>query len=142
MAGLVTLDHRSWGVSRTGWAAARSCWWPLWWGCWPYRCSWTRGRPHGGHPDRGCAGGAGADHGAVLRAHAALLSMFPTAIRTTGMSIAYNVGVYRVRGFAPLVLAWLISATGSRPPRASTYAAAAALSLVSVLIVRRRYGVR
>ena len=73
----------------------------------------------------------------------ALLSeMFPTAIRTTGMSIAYNVGVTVCGGFAPLVLAWLISATGSLTSPSIYYAAVAALSLVSVLIVRRRYGVR
>ena len=73
----------------------------------------------------------------------ALLSeMFPTAIRTTGMSIAYNVGVTVFGGFAPLVLAWLISATGSLTSPSIYYAAVAALSLVSVLIVRRRYGVR
>ena len=73
----------------------------------------------------------------------ALLSeMFPTAIRTTGMSIAYNVGVTVFGGFAPLVLAWLISATGSLTSPSIYYAAVAALSLVSVLIARRRYGVR
>ncbi|WP_223841738.1 MFS transporter [Kocuria sp. cx-455] len=44
----------------------------------------------------------------------ALLSeMFPTNIRTTGMSIAYNVGVTLFGGFAPLVLAWLVNSTGS-----------------------------
>lgn len=73
----------------------------------------------------------------------ALLSeMFPTAIRTTGMSIAYNVGVTVFGGFAPLVLAWLISATGSLTSPSIYYAAVAALSLVSLLIARRRYGVR
>ena len=73
----------------------------------------------------------------------ALLSeMFPTAIRTTGMSIAYNVGVTVFGGFAPLVLAWLISATGSLTSPSIYYAAVAALSLVSVVVARRRYGVR
>ncbi|HBH56547.1 MAG TPA: MFS transporter [Kocuria sp.] len=73
----------------------------------------------------------------------ALLSeMFPTAIRTTGMSIAYNVGVTVFGGFAPLVLAWLISATGSLTSPSIYYAAVAALSLGSLLIARRRYGVR
>ncbi|WP_058955467.1 MFS transporter [Kocuria rhizophila] len=73
----------------------------------------------------------------------ALLSeMFPTAIRTTGMSIAYNVGVTVFGGFAPLVLAWLISATGSLTSPSIYYAAVAALSLGSLLIARRSYGVR
>lgn len=73
---------------------------------------------------------------------AMLSEMFPTAIRTTGMSIAYNVGVTVFGGFAPLVLAWLISATGSLTSPSIYYAAVAALSLVSVVVARRRYGVR
>ena len=73
----------------------------------------------------------------------ALLSeVFPTQIRTTGMSIAYNLGVTVFGGFAPLVLAWLISTTGSLTSPSIYYAAVALLSLVCLVVVRRRYGVR
>ncbi|MDO4917950.1 MFS transporter [Kocuria sp.] len=73
---------------------------------------------------------------------ALLTEMFPTEIRTTGMSVAYNLGVTVFGGFAPLVLAWLISVTGSLTAPSIYYAAVALLSLVSLLVARRRYAVR
>ena len=73
---------------------------------------------------------------------ALLTEMFPTEIRTTGMSVAYNLGVTVFGGFAPLALAWLVSTTGSLTSPSIYYGAVALLSLVSLLIARRRYGVR
>ncbi|WP_159874793.1 MFS transporter [Aquitalea denitrificans] len=44
----------------------------------------------------------------------ALMSeIFPPATRATGMAIGYNVGVTVFGGFAPAIIVWLISATGS-----------------------------
>ncbi|CAL8900250.1 MFS transporter [Kocuria varians] len=73
---------------------------------------------------------------------ALLTEMFPTEIRTTGMSVAYNLGVTVFGGFAPLALAWLVSATGSLTAPSIYYAAVALLSLVSLIVARRRYRVR
>ena len=45
----------------------------------------------------------------------ALMSeIFPTATRSTGMSVAYNIGVTVFGGFTPTVVTWLISATANR----------------------------
>lgn len=41
-----------------------------------------------------------------------LASMFPTRVRTTGMSISNNLAVLIFGGLAPLTLTWLIGATG------------------------------
>ena len=73
---------------------------------------------------------------------ALLTEMFPTEIRTTGMSVAYNLGVTVFGGFAPLALAWLVSATGSLTAPSMYYAAVALLSLVSLVVARTRYAVR
>ena len=73
---------------------------------------------------------------------ALLTDMFPTQIRTTGMSVAYNLGVTVFGGFAPLVLAWLVSSTGSLTSPSIYYAVVAALSLVCLLIARKRFAVR
>ena len=73
---------------------------------------------------------------------ALLTDMFPTQIRTTGMSVAYNLGVTVFGGFAPLVLAWLVSSTGSLTSPSIYYAVVAAPSLVCLLIARKRFAVR
>lgn len=39
---------------------------------------------------------------------AMIAAIFPTEVRTTGMSLAYNVGVTTLGGLTPLVLAWLV----------------------------------
>jgi MHS family proline/betaine transporter-like MFS transporter len=45
----------------------------------------------------------------------ALLSeLFPTRVRTTGLSISYSFGVAIFGGFAPFINAWLIEVTGSK----------------------------
>ena len=73
----------------------------------------------------------------------ALLSdMFPTSIRTTGMSISYNVGVTLFGGFAPLVLAWLVNSTGSLLAPSYYYIAIALISLVGLVVTRRKFGKR
>ena len=73
----------------------------------------------------------------------ALLSeLFPTAIRTTGLSISYNLGVTLFGGFAPLVLTWLIDRTGSLLSPSVYYIAIALLSLVGLFVARSRFVTR
>ncbi len=43
----------------------------------------------------------------------ALAEQFPTAVRSTGMGIAYNFAVMIFGGFAPVIVTWLIQASGS-----------------------------
>jgi len=68
---------------------------------------------------------------------ALLSAIFPTRIRTTGMSISYSVGVTVFGGFAPLILAWLLDVTGTLMAPSYYYLAVAAVSLVSLVFARR-----
>jgi MHS family proline/betaine transporter-like MFS transporter len=61
-----------------------------------------------------------------------LAGLFPVEVRSTGMAIAYNVGVTVFGGFAPLTVTWLIGATGSKLVPAYYIIAAAVLSIVVV----------
>jgi MFS transporter, MHS family, proline/betaine transporter len=61
-----------------------------------------------------------------------LAGLFPVEVRSTGMAIAYNVGVTVFGGFAPLTVTWLIAATGSKLVPAYYIIAAAMLSIVVV----------
>ncbi|MDF2091144.1 MFS transporter [Knoellia sp. 3-2P3] len=73
----------------------------------------------------------------------ALLSeLFPTAIRTTGLSVSYNLGVTLFGGFAPLVLTWLIDKTGSLLSPSVYYIAIALLSLGGLFVARSRFVTR
>ncbi|MDV6274441.1 MFS transporter [Rhodococcus erythropolis] len=60
---------------------------------------------------------------------ALMSSLFPAEIRTTGMSLSYNLGVTLLGGIAPLVLTWLISTTGSLDAPSYYYITVAVLSL-------------
>jgi MHS family proline/betaine transporter-like MFS transporter len=73
---------------------------------------------------------------------ALLSSIFPTTIRTTGMSISYSVGVTVFGGFAPLVLAWLLDATGTLMAPSYYYLVVAAVSLGCLVHARRGLGQR
>ncbi len=73
----------------------------------------------------------------------ALLSgLFPAAIRGSGLSVAYNVGVTLLGGIAPLVLTWLLKATGSLDAPSIYYMAIAVISLVGLFFVRKRSALR
>ena len=73
----------------------------------------------------------------------ALLSeLFPTAIRTNGLSVSYNLGVTLFGGFAPLVLTWLIDRTGSLLSPSVYYIAIALLSLGGLFVARSRFVTR
>ncbi|MDP1909146.1 MAG: MFS transporter, partial [Hyphomicrobium sp.] len=73
---------------------------------------------------------------------AALMSdLFPTRVRTTGLSISYSFGVAIFGGFAPFINAWLISATGSKLAP-SFYLMLAAVISLTALTAARRLGIR
>jgi MFS transporter, MHS family, proline/betaine transporter len=61
-----------------------------------------------------------------------LAGLFPVSVRSTGMAIAYNVGVTVFGGFAPLTVTWLIATTGSKLMPAFYIIAAGVLSIVVV----------
>jgi MHS family proline/betaine transporter-like MFS transporter len=66
--------------------------------------------------------------------------MYSTQIRTTGLSVSYNLGVTLFGGFAPIILTWLISSSGSLLSPSYYLIAVAAVSLVGMLVIRsRRY---
>jgi len=70
---------------------------------------------------------------------AVLSAIFPAQIRTTGMSLGYNIAVTVFGGFAPFILTWLIASTGSLLAPSYYLFGIAALSLVSLTVVRRKF---
>lgn len=71
-----------------------------------------------------------------------LTELFPSAVRTTGVSVAYNIGVTLLGGIAPLVLTWLLTITGSLHAPSLYYMAIAVISLIGLIVARRRYAAR
>ncbi|GAH56554.1 unnamed protein product, partial [marine sediment metagenome] len=71
-----------------------------------------------------------------------LSEVFPVQTRTTGMSLAYNVAVTIFGGFGPFIIAWLIKATGMKTAPSFYLMFAAVLSLVALVVLRRRFGFR
>jgi MHS family proline/betaine transporter-like MFS transporter len=67
---------------------------------------------------------------------ALIAELFPANVRSTGLSLAYNVAVMLFGGFGPFVVTWLIAITGS--PLAPTYyvMGGLALSIVAVACMR------
>ena len=63
--------------------------------------------------------------------------LFPTAVRSTGMAIAYNVAVTVFGGLSPLTVTWLIQASQSRMMPAVYLIIAAIISLSLVTATRR-----
>jgi MHS family proline/betaine transporter-like MFS transporter len=73
---------------------------------------------------------------------AALMSeLFPTRMRTTGLSVSYSFGVAIFGGFAPFINAWLISTTGSKLAP-SFYLIFAAMVSLAALSAARRLGMK
>ncbi|WJF90457.1 MFS transporter [Paraburkholderia bonniea] len=66
---------------------------------------------------------------------AMLAELFPANVRSTGLSLAYNMAVMLFGGFGPFIVTWLIKTTGS--PLAPTYyvMAGLALSLVAIACI-------
>jgi MHS family proline/betaine transporter-like MFS transporter len=73
----------------------------------------------------------------------ALLSeLFPTETRGVGMSLGYSISVTIFGGFAPFISTWLIQATGDKLAPSFYLMATALLSLVALIVVRRRLRMR
>lgn len=73
---------------------------------------------------------------------ALISAIFPVQVRTTGMSLGYNIGVTVFGGFAPFILTALIAATGSLLVPGFYLVSIAALSLVSVIVSRKVFAQR
>ncbi len=69
---------------------------------------------------------------------AVLAEMFPVEVRVAGMSLAYTLGVIAFGGFAAFIIAWLIDITGDIMAPAYYLAAATAISVASLLVIRTR----
>lgn len=69
---------------------------------------------------------------------AALMSeLFPTRLRTTGLSISYAFGAALFGGLAPFISSWLIEFTGSKLAPSFFIIVAAVISLTSLIAARR-----
>jgi len=69
---------------------------------------------------------------------ALLTFLYPTEVRTTGLSISYNLGVTLFGGFAPIILTWLISTSGSLLSPSYYLMAVAVVSLLGLLVIRHQ----
>src|SRR4029078_4854344 len=67
---------------------------------------------------------------------AVLAELFPTRLRTTGLSISYAFAVAIFGGGAPFLNTWLIQATGSNLVPSYYLIFAAAISLIALLAAR------
>lgn len=65
---------------------------------------------------------------------ALIAELFPTNVRSTGLSLAYNVAVMVFGGFSPFVMTWLIDITGS--PLSPTYYVMGGLALSIIAVAR------
>jgi MFS transporter, MHS family, proline/betaine transporter len=69
---------------------------------------------------------------------ALLAEIFPIQTRGTGIAFSYNVSVPIFGGFAPLIAAWLIAATGSALAPSFYLIVTSLLSLIALLMLRAR----
>lgn len=69
-------------------------------------------------------------------APAALGELYPTRVRSSGMSLAYNGAVTVFGGFAPFISTWLIAKTGSSLAPAWYVAGSALASLIALAFMR------
>jgi MFS transporter, MHS family, proline/betaine transporter len=70
---------------------------------------------------------------------ALLTEIFPGEVRTTGVSVAYNVGVTLMGGLAPLALTWLLDVTGSLNAPSFYYMVISVISLIGLAFARVTY---
>jgi metabolite-proton symporter len=69
---------------------------------------------------------------------AAYAEMFPAAIRYSGASLAYAIGAVLGGGFAPLIAAWLVGATGSSLAVSAYMFASCVLTLIAAVAMEQR----
>ena len=75
-------------------------------------------------------------------AHALMSEMFPTQIRSTGISLSYNAGALTFNAFAPVAFTSLIGLTGSAVAPSFYLMAMAFVSTVSLIVLWRKVGFR
>ena len=81
-------------------------------------------------------------HGAMYGPQAAFITeLFPTRIRYSGVSLAYQLTSIVAGSLAPIIALWLYKAYGSAAPVAIYVAAACAISGMSALLARETRGV-
>ncbi len=85
-------------------------------------------------------GGLKASYSAALPA--LMSEIFPTRTRSTGMNLSYSIGVTLFGGFAPFWNESLIAITQTTLAPSFYLIFVACLSLVSLILVRRRFAVR
>ncbi|AHB05682.2 MULTISPECIES: MFS transporter [Pandoraea] len=72
---------------------------------------------------------------------ALLTELFPVQVRTTGLSLGYNIAATVFGGFAPFIITWLIGATGNKLAP-SFYLIFAAVISIAALLRSRSLGMR
>jgi MFS family permease len=81
-------------------------------------------------------------HAAMYAPQAAFITeLFPTRIRYSGVSIAYQLTSIVAGSLAPIIALWLYHRTGSAVPVAIYVAAACIISGVSALLARETKGI-
>ena len=79
--------------------------------------------------------------GSLAGPYYALISeIFPTQVRSTGMSLIYNAGVMAFAGFAPVAFTSLIALTGSGVAPGFYLTAMALISMLSLIVLQRKLG--
>lgn len=68
---------------------------------------------------------------------ALMSAIFPVQVRTTGLSLGYNIAVTIFGGFAPFILTWLIATTDSKLSPSYYLFAIAIMAIVSLTTARR-----
>ncbi|MDQ3246795.1 MAG: MFS transporter, partial [Pseudomonadota bacterium] len=80
-------------------------------------------------------------HSAMYGPQAAFITeLFPTRIRYSGVSIAYQLTSIFAGSLAPIIALWLYSETGSATPVAIYVAVACTISGISALLARETKG--
>lgn len=69
---------------------------------------------------------------------AMLADIFPTTIRGTGLALSYNFSVTLFGGFAPLIVTWMIEATGSKLAPSFYVMGTVLISVIAVIALGRR----
>lgn len=70
---------------------------------------------------------------------AMLVEMFPTSVRYTGMSLAYNVSAAFFGGTTPIFATWLLQETGSKTSISFYIIACAVVTLISLYFFKDNY---
>jgi MFS transporter, MHS family, proline/betaine transporter len=75
-------------------------------------------------------------------AYALMSEIFPTQIRSTGMSLSYNAGALTFSAFAPVAFTSLTAVTGSAVAPSLYLVAMAFVSMLSLIVLWRKLGFR